>query len=455
MIAASRKLENQVNFWSLLGPFFVLLSLAVLLFKVSPHWYFPVSALVGIPLCVKWKMKGMAFALSALFFLAAFNFQNLELDDRYWHVGLSLTMAFSFIVLTLSLEEAQGLVGKLQVESQSRLDNFLLLDEKWNNAELEWEKEREKIKSETMELSLEAAKLQEDKQTFYKLAQLAKDELVQVRRQHEQLLQDLSHKKQQISQLNERIDDNEITIQNFVNSDAEKQMQVLADQLATIEREKDSFKTKLAQSLEEGQVCQIEQERLWQEVKAFQEREKIRLVDVQRAQHQQEELQKTNLILENKSNQIEKELEGKRLELETLREEMEERLRYQEKVIKEKEEAFKTEYHKLLTERPAVHHSQSRSVEALYEQLKEQFEEKSNALNEARKELFKVNEQLLKAEKEFEEKQVYEQSKVEEQLQKQLLHLGRQFEQMQLNYQQEIDELYQLVDHLLKETKAK
>ena len=170
MDAVGRKIENQVQFWSILGPFLVLLSITVLLFKVSVHWYFPMSALIGVPLCVKWKMKGMAIALGCLLLLSGIGYQNLELDDRYWHVGLALTMAFSFIVLTLSFEEAQGLVNKLQIESKSRLDNFALLDEKWKIAEQEWTGEREKFRFEAASLNQEVAKIQEDKQIFYKLA---------------------------------------------------------------------------------------------------------------------------------------------------------------------------------------------------------------------------------------------------------------------------------------------
>ena len=80
MDVAGKKVEYQVQFWSLLGPFFVLLSVAVLIFKVSPHWYFPVSALIGIPLCLKWKMKGLAGALGCLFLLAGVNYLNLVID---------------------------------------------------------------------------------------------------------------------------------------------------------------------------------------------------------------------------------------------------------------------------------------------------------------------------------------------------------------------------------------
>lgn len=243
--AIGKRIETQVQFWSLLGPFLLLLSITVLLFKVSAHWYFPVSALIGIPLCLKWKMKGMAVALCTLLLFSGIGYQNLELDDRYWHVGLSIAMAFSFIVMTLSLEEVQGLVAKLERESQSRLDNFVLLEDKLQVAEQEWAVAREKLKTEQGVFALEASKAQEEKQVFHKLAQLAKEEFLLVRGQHEQLLQDLHYKKQQIAQLYERLEETELSLQDFVTTNGEKQLSVLKGQIASLERDKEVLQEKI------------------------------------------------------------------------------------------------------------------------------------------------------------------------------------------------------------------
>jgi chromosome segregation ATPase len=390
-----KKVENQVQFWSLLGPSLVLLSIAVLLFKVSEHWYFSISALIGIPLCVKWKIKGMAVALGCLLLFSGFGYQNLELDDRYWHVGLVLTMAFSFIVLTLSSEEAQSLINKLQLESQSRLDNFALLDEKWKSAEQDWSTEREKFKVEIASSSQEIAKIQEEKQTFYKLAQLAKDEIVQVRGQYDQLLHDLLYKKKHIAQLNERLEEMEITIQGFVNSDTEKQIQSLAERLINLEQENETLKAKEALTQNESQAWQQENKRLLQEFEAIQEREKAYL-------------EQKKIHLANRAKQ-----------------QPQENLPYAS--------------------------GNTRGIEGMYIQLKEQFQEKCNVLDSTRKELFHAHEKLLKCQKEREEEQIYGQSSNERLLERNLLEFGRQYEQMHCHYQQEIEAMDQLVKQLLEQ----
>jgi len=216
-----KRLENQVQFWALLGPFLFLLSISVLVFKLTLHWYFPLSIMLGIPLCVKWKIKGMAVSLTFLFALTLYAYPDLNLNERYWHVGMALAMAFSFIILTLSLEEVEGVLTKLQVESKSRLENFLRLDDNSKKAEEAWVGEKIKLDNEMTVLSSDLAIAQQDKEIFYKLAQLAKDELNQIRTQHELLEQDLVYKKHHIFQLNEKLEETEITLQKIVDAESE------------------------------------------------------------------------------------------------------------------------------------------------------------------------------------------------------------------------------------------
>lgn len=503
MEAVQKKVENQIQFWTLLGPFFVLLSITALLFKMSPHWYFPLSALIGIPLCVRWKMKGMTGALGCLFLLAGINSQSLDLTDQYWHVGLSLAMAFSFIILTLSLEESDGLVTKVQVESQSRLDNFLLLDEKWKSAEAEWAQQKEEIEAEVSDLTRQLAKLLEEKQVFYKLAQLAKDELIQIRGQHEQLLQDLLYKKEQVAQLYERLDENEQTIQNFVNSDPERKIQILANQMTILEKEREVFKAQIALAKEERESYRIDKERVEEERDVVQV-ENMRLLEEQEVCNREREcieqekiaLKRERETLENETSSIltERETDFKALKLQKIRSEqlvlkVTDELRRVEKraeqiscelseqqalaqqanqekdrlsqenyslqqALHQKGEEEKNGEKEVATHGkfiPPAHacSSEARAIEFMYKQLKKQFQEKSEVLDATRRELFAVNEELLKMRRQNEEESLYSYSREEKGLQDYVIQLGKQFEQMEANFQQEVDDLMQLVGDLL------
>jgi len=580
--AVGRKVESQVQFWSLLGPFLVLLSIAVLLFKVSIHWYFPVSALIGIPLCVKWKLKGMAVSLCFLLLLSGFGYQSLELEERYWHVGLSLAMAFSFIVMTLSLEEVQGLVAKVQLESQSRLDNFNLLGERLKFVEIEWAEEKEKTQSELSAISMEIARAQEDKVAYHKLAQLAKEELIQVRDQHEKLIQDLFYKKQQISQLQERIEETELSLQGMINSDGEKRILALNDQMTSLEREKEVLKAKIVVFQNENQHLQhklsfLEEERDSQresKVSMQEQCEQMRHTESQQRQLLQQAQQKIHELkiqlmeeeqyreifqlkekkLENELSRLEKEAEQKeqnckkslkdieaelnkanakckllmeelqckttqneeyrsicddlektkeegsllRGQLDSMRQELaakdgdlqqilqknhtmtaeiiekdsqsrqaeaelrelkernaeleksyqriEQRLQQtKEKIEREKEQRASLPY--------AV--GNHRQMEAMFLQLKEQFNEKCRVLDAARRELFKVQEQLLKRQKEEEEERVYGLSPEEKSLQMNYLRVAREYERTEQRDCTEIDELNELITSLFSELSKK
>ncbi len=215
--------------------------------------------MIGIPLCVKWKLKGLAAALSCLFLLSLFSYQYLELDQRYWHVGMAIAMAFSFVILTLSLEEVESLVDKMQRESQSRLDNFLLLDEATKRAEEAWSAERSTMSSQLAAISQELTQVQEEKQVFYKLAQLAKDELSYRCAHSRSCCSRIFYiKKQQISQLNEKLEGSEITLQELINSDSEQKVIELSKSL-------DESLQCQAQCRTELELCQKQLEKAYSE----------------------------------------------------------------------------------------------------------------------------------------------------------------------------------------------
>lgn len=446
MTVVEKKLENQVQFWSLLGPFLILLSIAVLLFKVSPHWYFPVSALIGIPLCVKWKMKGLAAALCCLFLLSGIGYQNLDLDDRYWHVGLALTMAFSFIVLTLSLEEVEGAVSKLQLESHSRLENFQLLDEKWKTVENAWHSEKEKLTADLTALIAEKTQILDEKQTFYKLAQLAKDELNLIKNQHDRLIHDLLYKKEQVSQLHERVEEMEATIQGFVNSDSEKQLTISAEQIIQLNQENERLQARIGLLDKEKELEQSERNQKETQLKQSQEKETALLNDFQSFKKNKDE-----------------ELLALGMQIDLLKQERLSLIDHYTQLLEEKTSVPLVEENLLEPSEPSETSdiplsnvdllpiaNSSRRIESLYLQLREQFEEKSDILDETRRQLFHADEKILNLEKEREEASLFEQSIEEKQLIKYCLNMELEHYKIQENLEKEIGELTDLLDHLFR-----
>lgn len=183
-----KQLGHQAQFLAFLGPGLILLSTLILLFKGGANlWYFPVAALIGIPLCFKWEMKGLALSLVVLFIFMGISYSSLPLEDRYWHVGMGMALALSFVVITLSVEESQVVIGSLQAESNSRLENIVKLNEQWQAMQQEWAAEKEALNQKVVVLTHELTVAQKDKIIMEKLASLAKEELLMVREQFEKI----------------------------------------------------------------------------------------------------------------------------------------------------------------------------------------------------------------------------------------------------------------------------
>lgn len=504
MNTIAKRIESQVQFWTLLGPFLFLASGAVLLFKMSNHWYFPVSALIGIPLCVKWKMKGMAAALTCLLTLSILAYRSVDLDEQYWQVGMALAMAFSLIVLTLSLEEVEGLMKKMLLESQSRLDNFLHLEETLKASELSWEKERTLLQTQITALTQDSAKVLDDKQTFYKLAQLAKEELILLHTNHQHLLEELIYKNQHIADLKEKLEDTEITLQELINNDANQKVKHLTEQLNVLsnditerEHEKEKLHVAIVRAQDQCQnLHEIEtrQKKLIQEqLDKLNELKEILIVKENENQfvRQQNEELKQRLLSDETKYQEEKQaqlyfindklkhLENENEALQCCKEALEANLieakqsqqttieRLQKELVEAKEtlNIAQSEKKALLDQlqfaetklnhqlenqsRLPSQEGNTRHIEAMYIQLKKQFEEKNHVLETTRQELFFANEKLETLQRHQEESDLFSISENESYLLHDIKRLTQELEALERDSKEEIEELYRIVSSLL------
>ena len=192
--------KTHVRFWALLGPLLLLLSSWLLLVRWSDHSSFVLLSLVGLPLCIKWRVEGMCIACALLGILAFSSYQELNVEERYWHIGMSLTQALSFLILALSLDEADDIVEKMLSESKSRLENFLALQEELKNKECVWMQEKEQLIASQREGTQELSRIRLERDTFAKLAHLTKDEAETLHRQKELLAKDCLRLQKQLLQ---------------------------------------------------------------------------------------------------------------------------------------------------------------------------------------------------------------------------------------------------------------
>lgn len=162
---------RDLSYWLLLGPFLCLLTLVLLLFHYHMAGPLVLMPIVGLVLCLRWHLHGMMGALALLLLSAIIEITPLSLNERYWMVGISLSLAFAFVIFTLALEEVGEQLGGLLLESKNRLEHCAHIDQKWRKAQEEWENERNSREEEIKWLMQDLATVQEEKRAFYHLAQ--------------------------------------------------------------------------------------------------------------------------------------------------------------------------------------------------------------------------------------------------------------------------------------------
>ncbi len=133
---------NQFRFWVILGPLVMLLTFFAALVKVStPYLLIPSVALVGLPLSWRGKLPGLALTLSLFAGTMAYYYPMFSVDERFWQVGLCMAFSIACVIIALCSEETEGLLDAVELESESRLDNLRLIDEKFKVAKKKAEKE--------------------------------------------------------------------------------------------------------------------------------------------------------------------------------------------------------------------------------------------------------------------------------------------------------------------------
>lgn len=205
MHTSDQKNVVYILFWAVLGPFILMAALFVNLVKGNPSpLYFSSVALVGLPMCWRWKMKGLLAALLLLGGALTLSLYEVPVQYRFWQVGMGITFALSFIVASLSFEEVEAAIANMQVESNSRLENLWAVDEKMKNLQERWQYDREdfNVRSKLMAQELEELKSAQAQQAV--TLQAAKQDLEAVHLSKEKLLEELMTLRRENTQLEQK-----------------------------------------------------------------------------------------------------------------------------------------------------------------------------------------------------------------------------------------------------------
>lgn len=477
------KIDEQLHFWSAIGPFMTLLTLIVCLTKGSAAQSgYAVIGLIGIPLCLRWKKQGMLLSLVLLTAVFVYQVPGLVFDQQLWSAGIFISFALSFFVTALSFEESSHIVGSIVADSNSRLNQMLALDEKVKGIESELEEERVGWNTKLEVAQKESVLHKEKFEATQLLVDTAQQELTAIYGKNKELLEELFTLKSKAADAVSPADLQ--ALREKLHSEEERAL-TLELQL----EEKDSFYQKQCIEIEQlrqhlqkigeettTKIARLAEEKESLKQKISQEEERLLLLELQLEEKKAcekkslEEVQQLQSVCEEKNNRITELTKDSttRVEaIETLQKQVAEYKVFEEQQrqeLSQKEAAlqeFAAQLEQLHAEKEALLAKKKttgtaakketaayRKLQGMYKQLKEQFEEKCAVLDETRRAQFHMQERVFNAQRELEEKQRTDKSEAEAALEKHLLKMEEEHKRLEKEYAEELDALNHIIASL-------
>ena len=519
-----KKLERQVQVWALIGPFLMMLALLLITFKApSDHLNLPLAALLGLGLCWKWKLKGLAVSIGLLAAVIVYQYAGIPVEERLWLIGIALAISLAFVVTALSFEEIETIIKSMEVESNSRLDNLLQLDEKLKAAQVSYQSEAKQWALKSDAHQLENADIKAKLDSYEKLLSIVREELMETHAQHEKLLEELFQKKHETALMQERLDGAQNEIKDlsamhfeksyddqdkkeeqrakynhdiallqsqleealFSNSGAVKQadeykkelaatkellessnnisqiahdeqllqqavVQEMSDHIETLNREKALLNASLEKLQKEFESLRNQDQQ--KAILIEETRSKLAMATQQLA-HWQERMMHFNSLSEKLENNLAKNqlLENEKNALQKKLEELSHERDSLSKLVEERASALQNSIPAQTTEIDST----QRRFEGMYIQLKGQFQEKSEVLDDTRRELFHTKEMLQVLQKELEESSKFDRSEWDAAIERHIQQIEKEYLQEKITLLEEIESMQEIISTLLQNPKKR
>lgn len=450
VVEEERSFSSQIHLWSMLGPFFAVLGASlVTIAKFPGHQLFFWTSLVSIIICCRWKLLGFAICSTALLGLISYNYYHAQISEHIWYLSVNFSVLLSLLITSLSYKEIQnyfeelaheGLMTSTSVEIADLKSQIETLKETYNST-LESKNVLEiELKSvhETFEKQLEQKKIEvetlQQQVVYFEKNSLQPEQLQSLEQQLKDKEQDLFNVSFCLSSAQEDLRKQEM----------EKQaLQAAFDKL----KEDCDSKVELAGKVQEAELThQSMIQELNDHIENMDMEKNLLEKTLARLQTEYEALQEQELRYKNEIEQLQINLQSKG-------QEAAERIKILENQLMDKIDQsgqLKSKGLEADLKRIAITPAETELRAAtLYQQLREQFAEKSSVLDETRKELFRANEQILFYQK-MEEEKDYHWSDFEEMLYKNCQDLILKNASMEDKYLHEIELLEELIGEKYK-----
>ncbi len=110
--------DARILFWALIGPFFLILTLALTNMQTIANADLFAMAAVGLLLCLKYRKKGLYGALSLLTAMAVYKHLQLY-QNHLFELGLETSIAIGLFISYLSFEQISEQIKSLEVKENT------------------------------------------------------------------------------------------------------------------------------------------------------------------------------------------------------------------------------------------------------------------------------------------------------------------------------------------------
>ena len=202
MLDYKKNFTDRLQFLGVIGPFTLLLTLFCLLIRGGASgWYLFVATLAGLPLSWKWRTKGLLASLGFLALLLFSMYPFFEGGEKLWQTGASLSLGLGLFITFLGFEEIKGMISDLQLESQSRLDNLIALDDEIKSLKKDWDLSEEDYHSQIENKDLTITKLSDQADALEKSTSIIQDELKEIQTKNQNYVYELEKQFKSLSKL--------------------------------------------------------------------------------------------------------------------------------------------------------------------------------------------------------------------------------------------------------------
>ena len=451
-IEEERSFASQIHLWCILGPFFTILGASLALLTKFPMQqpFFWVS-IVCILFCCRGKIPGFIFSSVLVVTLIGYSYYTSLVQDNIWFLGVGFSVLLSLLITSLSYAEIDNFITELSEENayplsvtEEQLKELTELREKIHatgNEKKELNEQLDALKQDKEQLSQN--RLQEIEELQAKLDLLKNYPRPE---QLQELREVIQGKDQEIMTMQHRLKSfqEELRILSLNYSNKEKDYQKLKE-------ENDSHNLLIGKAQQEQLTCQSMIQELNDHIETLDREKDLLEKTLARLQGELE-------VYQEKESSIQKNNEHLHQQLLTSEESylkqiqiLEQRVKQFEEKQKENEiiingKTFSADKEHIALTAPST---ELKAVN-LYQQLREQFAEKSAVLDETRRQLFAAQEKILAYELSVKEKNC-QWEPLEESMYQQYLKLFHKLETVQEEHQQEIEQLHDIISFTLLE----